>query len=163
MLVGVVSDTHNNITNIENIINIFNKEEVKLVIHTGDISKPQTLRLFSRLNCPMMGVFGNNDRIEKGLKEVCDEYNFNFQDPPFPLTLEDKKIAVFHEPELIDKYIKEHKDIQLIIHGHTHRYREETLNDIVFFNPGESAGSMKGKNALGIINLHSLQIRRIFF
>tara|TARA_Y100000746_G_scaffold205242_1_gene192270 strand:- start:369 stop:860 length:492 start_codon:yes stop_codon:yes gene_type:complete len=163
MLVGVVSDTHNNITNIENIINIFNKEEVKLVIHTGDISKPQTLRLFSRLNCPMMGVFGNNDRIEKGLKEVCDEYNFNFQDPPFPLTIEDKKIAVFHEPELIDKYIKEHKDIQLIIHGHTHRYREETLNDIVFFNPGESAGSMKGRNALGIINLHSLKIRRIFF
>ena len=163
MLVGVVSDTHNNITNIENIINIFNKEEVKLVIHTGDISKPQTLRLFSRLNCPMMGVFGNNDRIEKGLKEVCDEYNFNFQDPPFPLTLEDKKIAVFHEPELIDKYIKEHKDIQLIIHGHTHRYREETLNDIVFFNPGESAGSMKGKNALGIINLNRLKIRRIFF
>ena len=163
MLVGVVSDTHNNITNIENIINIFNKEEVNLVIHTGDISKPQTLRLFSRLNCPMMGVFGNNDRIEKGLKEVCDEYNFNFQDPPFPLTIEDKKIAVFHEPELIDKFIKEHKDVQLIIHGHTHRYREETLDNIVFFNPGESAGSMKGNNALGIINLNSLKIRRIFF
>jgi putative phosphoesterase len=111
----------------------------------------------------MMGVFGNNDRIEKGLKEVCDEYSFNFQDPPFPLTLEDKKIAVFHEPELIDKFIEQHKDVQLIIHGHTHRYREETLNDIVFFNPGESAGSMKGKNALGVINLNSLKIRRIFF
>jgi len=163
MLVGVVSDTHNNINNIENIINIFNKEEVNLVIHTGDISKPETLRLFSRLNCPMMGVFGNNDRIEKGLKEVCDECNFNFQDPPFSLTLEDKKIVVFHEPELIDKFIEQHKDVQLIIHGHTHRYREETLNDIVFFNPGESSGSTKGKNALGVINLNSLKIRRIFF
>ena len=107
MLVGVVSDTHNNLINIENIINIFNKEEVNIVIHTGDISKPETLRLFTRLNCPMMGVFGNNDRIEQGFKEVCDECNFNFQDPPFPLTLEDKKIAVFHEPELIDKFIKE--------------------------------------------------------
>jgi len=111
----------------------------------------------------MLGVFGNNDRIEKGLKEVCDECNFNFQDPPFPLTLGDKKIAVFHEPELIDGYIKEHEDVQLIIHGHTHRHREETLDNIIIFNPGESAGSLKGKNALGIINLNSLEIRRIFF
>ena len=163
MLVGVVSDTHNNITNMENIINIFNKEEVKWVTHTGEINKPQTLRLVSRWNWPMMGVFGNNDRIEKGLKEVCDEYNFNVQDPPFPLTLEDKKIAVFHEPELIDRYIKDHADVQLIIHGHTHRYREETLNNIIFFNPGESAGSLKGKNTLGVINLNNLEIRRIFF
>ena len=163
MLVGVVSDTHNNITNIENIINIFNKEEVNLVIHTGDISKAETLRLFSDLNCPMMGVFGNNDRIERGLKEVCYEYEFNFQEPPLSLSLDGKKIAVFHEPELIDVYIKEHADVELILHGHTHRYREETLNNIVIFNPGESAGSLKGKNALGIIDLDSLKIRRIFF
>ena len=163
MLVGVVSDTHNNIKNIENIINIFNEDEVNLVIHTGDISKAETLRLFSSLNCSMVGVFGNNDRIEKGLKEVCRENGFNFQEPPLSLTLEDKKIAVFHEPELIDRYTRDHADVQLIIHGHTHRYREETLNNIIFFNPGESAGSLKGNNALGIINLNNLEIRRIFF
>ena len=163
MDVGVVSDTHNNLKNIESIINIFNKEEVSLVIHTGDISKADTLRLFSDLNCPMAGVFGNNDRFEEGLKEVCYEYNFNFQNPPLSLTLEDKKIAVFHEPELIDSYIEEHADVKLIIHGHTHRYRKETRDNIIIFNPGESAGHLKGKNALGIINLESLKIRRIFF
>jgi len=163
MLVGVVSDTHNNIKNIENIINIFNEEEVNLVIHTGDISKAETLSLFSSLNCPMVGVFGNNDRIEKGLKEACHENGFNFQEPPLSLTLENKKIAVFHEPELIDRYVEENLDVQLIIHGHTHRYREETLNNIIFFNPGESAGSLKGKNALGLINLNNLEIRRVFF
>tara|TARA_B110000014_G_C20086774_1_gene568511 strand:+ start:1159 stop:1650 length:492 start_codon:yes stop_codon:yes gene_type:complete len=163
MIVGVVSDTHNNINNINNIINIFNNEKVSLVIHTGDISKPETLRLFSELDCPMVGVFGNNDRIEVGLKEVCHECDFNFQEPPLLLTLEDKKVAVFHEPELIDSYIKEHTDVQVIVHGHTHRYREETLNNILYFNPGESAGSLKGKNAIGVINLNNLKIRRIFF
>ena len=57
MLVGVVSDTHNNIKNIEKIINIFNKENADIVVHTGDISKATTLKLFSSLNCPLVGVF----------------------------------------------------------------------------------------------------------
>mgnify|MGYP001462864187 CR=1 FL=1 len=81
MLVGVVSDTHNNIKSVKAIIDIFNKEEVDYVIHTGDISKASTLQMFSNLNCKFLGVFGNNDRNEIGLEEVCEEFNFNFQEP----------------------------------------------------------------------------------
>ena len=163
MLVGVVSDTHNNIKNIKKIISLFNEEQVDLVIHTGDISKATTLEIFSDLNSPLVGVFGNNDRIEECLKEVCEEYNFNFQEPPLSLTLESKKVAVFHEPELIDGYIKEHKDTDIILHGHTHRHKEETTDGIIYFNPGESAGSMEGKSSIGLIYMHNLKIRRIFF
>ena len=36
-------------------------------------------------------------------------------------------------------------------------------NNITIFNPGESAGFFEGKNALGIINLKDLNIKRIFF
>ena len=163
MLVGVVSDTHNNIKNIKKIIYLFNEEQVDLVIHTGDISKASTLEIFSNLNSPLVGVFGNNDRIEEGLKEVCEVYDFNFQEPPLSLTLENKKVAVFHEPELIEGYIKDHQDTDLILYGHTHRYKEEKVGDIIYFNPGESAGSMEGKSAIGLINMCNLKIKRIFF
>jgi putative phosphoesterase len=163
VLVGVVSDTHNNIKNIKKVIYLFNEEQVDLVIHTGDVSKASTLEIFSNLNSPLVGVFGNNDRIEEGLQEVCDEYNFNFQEPPLSLTLENKKVAVFHEPELIEGYVKDNQDIDLILHGHTHRYKEETVGDIIYFNPGESAGSMKGKSAIGLIDMSNLKIKRIFF
>ena len=163
MIVGVVSDTHNNIKNIKKIIDLFNDEQVDLVIHTGDISKASTLEIFSNLNSPLVGVFGNNDRIEEGLKEVCKEYNFNFQEPPLSLTLENKKVAVFHEPELIAGHIKDHQNIDLILHGHTHRYKEEITDGIIYFNPGESAGSMEGKSAIGLIDMSNLNIKRIFF
>ena len=163
MIVGVVSDTHNNIKNIKKIIDLFNDEQVDLVIHTGDISKAATLEIFSNLNSPLVGVFGNNDRIEEGLEEVCEEYNFNFQEPPLSLTLENKKVAIFHEPDLIKDYIKKHKDTDLIFHGHTHRYREEIINKVTYFNPGESAGSLEGKSAIGLVNLNNLRIKRIFF
>ena len=61
MLIGVISDTHNNIKNIGKIISILNNEKVDLVIHTGDITKAETLKKFSLLNCPLTGVFGNNE------------------------------------------------------------------------------------------------------
>ena len=40
---------------------------------------------------------------------------------------------------------------------------QEKIDKIIYFNPGESAGSIVGKSALGIVNLNSLEIRRIFF
>ena len=52
MSVGVVSDTHNRVTNVEKIIDIFNDMEVDTVLHTGDITQAKTLSLFTRLNCP---------------------------------------------------------------------------------------------------------------
>ena len=163
MKIGVVSDTHNNLKNIEIIINLFNDEKVPLVIHTGDISSAKTLERFSKLNSELIGVYGNNDRNELGLKEVAQKNNFHFQEPPRKLSLIDREIAIFHEPDNIDPYLSENKLINVVLYGHTHRYENSTKNGILYFNPGESAGMQKGSNAIGILDLINLETRRIFF
>ena len=163
MLVGVVSDTHNNVKNIKNIINIFNTENVEFVIHTGDITNATSLEMFSNLGCRLIGVYGNNDRNEEGLEIVCQKYNFNFQEPPLSISLNNKKIAIFHEPDSISEYLDVNKNTDLVLHGHTHRYRKEIINDVLHFNPGESSGLIENKNSLGVINLNNLDIKRIFF
>ena len=106
MKVGVVSDTHNNLKNIEQIISLFNKEDISFVIHTGDITNKKSLEKFSELKADLVGVYGNNDRKEIGLKEAAKKHNFFFQEPPNLLTLNNRKIAIFHEPELIDSFLK---------------------------------------------------------
>ena len=163
MLLGVVSDTHNNSKNIDTIISLFNKKNVNLVIHTGDITNAKSLKKFSKLNCNLIGVYGNNDRNEKGLSEVARDYNFDFNDPPLRVTKHNKSIAIFHEPDSIDDYLSNNHDIDIILHGHTHRFREEKIGNTLIFNPGESAGFREGKNAIGIINLQDLSSERIFF
>ena len=163
MKIGVVSDTHNNLKNIEIIINLFNDEKVPLVIHTGDISNANTLKKFSKLNSKLIGVYGNNDRNESGLKEVAEKNNFQFQEPPRRLSLLDREIVIFHEPDKIDQFLSENQFINVVLYGHTHRYENITKNGVLFFNPGESAGMIKGKNAIGIINLKDLSLERIFF
>ena len=56
MLVGVVSDTHNNINNIKSIVELFNENNVETVVHTGDITNARSLEMFSELKCPLIGV-----------------------------------------------------------------------------------------------------------
>lgn len=163
MLIGVVSDTHNNIKNIKRIISLFNDEDVSSVIHTGDIASEKALDQFSTLNAKLIGVYGNNDRNESGLEGIAKKYSFKFQNPPKSIKILNKKITIFHEPDKIDSFIAENPGVDLILHGHTHRYRNEVKDNTLIFNPGESAGMLKGKNAIGIVDLKNLRARRIFF
>ena len=163
MLIGIVSDTHNNSKNIEQIISLFNDKDIELVIHTGDITNSKSLERFSRLNVNLIGVYGNNDKNELGLDDVARKKNFEFQSPPKLVTLSCRRIAIFHEPDDIENFLARNKDIDIILHGHTHRYRNENKNGTLIFNPGESAGMQKDKNAIGIVDLQTLEAKRIFF
>ena len=154
MLIGIVGDTHNNLKNISKICDIFNAEKVDLVVHTGDITLPKSLKAFKELNCKLLGVFGNNDVHEKSnLLEASDQFNCNLYDEPFSFELNNKKISVVHHPELINESLIRQADF--IFHGHTHRYRNEVINETIIFNPGECAGFLKGKNQIGILDIES--------
>ena len=151
MFIGVTGDTHNNLKNISKICDIFNEIEPSFVIHTGDITLPKSIKAFSKLKMPLIGVFGNNDELEKkGLIEVAKKFDCNFFDEPYKIEIGEKKIIIIHHPELINEEMVLNADF--ILHGHTHRYRSELIKDTLVFNPGECAGILKGKNNIGLVD-----------
>jgi len=162
VIIGVTGDTHNNLKNISTICSIFNKNATDLVFHTGDISLPKSLLAFKDLNCPLKAVFGNNDIGEKeGLIEASKEFECEISTEPFSIIINEKRIKVFHHPDLIDEEALSESD--LILHGHTHRYRLEKIDKCIIFNPGECAGILKGKNQIGLINLDKMESEIIRF
>ena len=163
MLVGVVSDTHNLVTSVERIIDIFNEQSVDIVIHTGDITKANTLNRFSRLDSKMIGVYGNNDLLEEGLKETSLINGFEFKEPPLTKNISGKRLLILHEPDRIEELLESEPTIDIVLHGHTHRYVNKELNGVKIFNPGECAGMLKGKNAVATIDLNKMSFKRIFF
>lgn len=163
MLLGVVSDTHNNLKNIYQVIDLFNARKVDFVVHTGDITNSNSLSKFSNLESQFFCVYGNNDLNEVGLEQTAKDNNFSLCLPPLIVDMGKRRIAIFHEPDLIKEFLLENNDLDIVLHGHTHRYREETLNNTLIFNPGESAGMLQGRNAIGIIDLDDMSISRIFF
>ena len=76
MRVGVISDTHDNARNVARMVEVLRAARVERVIHTGDITRPATLRLFGALGVPLFGVYGNNDREREPLAAAAAELGF---------------------------------------------------------------------------------------
>lgn len=154
MKIGVVSDTHNNLKNVRQIVELFNASNVDRVIHTGDISQAKTLDVLAGLQAPLWGVFGNNDQERDSLITACDHHGFQFQDPPLVLDWHQRQIIVVHDPLEFHGHLQDHHELAL--HGHTHRHRDEVAGQTRFFNPGECAGHMRGLNQIGLVDLDNL-------
>lgn len=160
MRIGVVSDTHNNLKNVRKIVELFNAEGVDRVIHTGDISQAKTLDVLACLDAPLFGVFGNNDQEREALTQAIERHGFAFQDPPLHLHWCERSIIVVHDPLEFEGHLAHQ---ELALHGHTHRYRLKTSGSQVIFNPGECAGMMAGRNAVGVVDLRTLECRVLNF
>ena len=160
MRIGVVSDTHNRLPNVQRIVALFNAAGVERVIHTGDVTQARTIHAFASLHVPLIGVFGNNDEREP-LAAAAAEHGFAFHDGPLHLTLAGRRIAVVHDPrELAAVRADEH---DLALHGHDHRYAAEREHGRLRFNPGECAGHMAGHNAVGVVDLTTLEVELLKF
>jgi hypothetical protein len=64
MKIGIISDTHDDITNTNKAIDIFEHNKVEIVIHAGDMISPPVINEFKRLTengVKFFGIFGNND------------------------------------------------------------------------------------------------------
>ena len=160
MRIGVVSDTHNNLKNVRKIVELFNAHEVDRVIHTGDISQAKTLDVLADLQAPLFGVFGNNDQERSALEHSIARHGFTFQDPPMHLEWFQRRIIVVHDPQEFAEHLTNQ---DLALHGHTHRYRLEQSAKQTIFNPGECAGMLVGRNAVGLVDLHTLSCEILNF
>ena len=97
MRIGVVSDTHDNLRNVQRIVELFNESNVDRVIHTGDITQPKTLDVLAGLDAPIVGVFGNNNHRES-LREAADRLGIELFEPPLELQWSGRKLVVVHDP-----------------------------------------------------------------
>jgi uncharacterized protein len=58
MKIGLISDTHNNIQNIQKAITSFNDKHVRVAIHAGDIVSPETVKVFEGIR--MIEIIGSS-------------------------------------------------------------------------------------------------------
>ncbi len=151
MRIGIVSDTHNQLRNVERIVELFNQAGVERVIHTGDITQAKVVALLGRLRMPVLGVYGNNDLEREALSAAADEHGIALSDPPLHLELGGRSLKVVHDPlDIQEHWLAQH---DVVLHGHNHRTVIERRGGCLVFNPGECAGIMAGHNSIGVLDL----------
>lgn len=162
MRIGVVCDTHNHIANVRRIVQLFENAGVERVIHTGDVTQPKTLAALAGLSVPLVGVYGNNDVPERpALDAAAADHGFDFRDPPWSFSWGDRRIVVAHDPRELEAVDPARHDV--LLHGHTHRLRVERRHGRLVFNPGECAGHVPGLNAVGMVDLSTMDVTLLHF
>lgn len=158
-MIGIMSDSHDNMAAIREAVKFFNEAEVELVIHAGDMISPFTAKEIKNLNADFKAVFGNNDGERDGLrhffKGIC------YHDDFLELELNGKKTAVIHgtTEDIVEALVKS-RNYDIVIRGHTHKL-EIRKGKCMMINPGETCGYLSGKKTVVLLDPEDLSYETI--
>lgn len=141
MKLAIISDSHDNIPNIEKFLGWAKENKIESIIHCGDIAAPGMIKeLFGPAGIPFHCVFGNVADREL-LPKVCEEFaGDKCYGDEGELVIDDLKIAFCHFPEAAKELAATGK-FNLVFYGHTHKPWMETLpNGCQLINPGTLGG-----------------------
>ncbi len=154
MLIGVIADTHDNMDMLKKAVDLFNERGVGLVLHAGDYVAPFTSREFRRLECKLVGVFGNNDGEKFGLVKQFEGIG-KLHEGVHQLEVEgNKKIAITHYPEIAET-LAGSDAYDVVVYGHTHRPDIRKKGHLII-NPGECGGWLEGTSTVAILDVATL-------
>ncbi|MBN1220911.1 MAG: metallophosphoesterase [Anaerolineae bacterium] len=156
MLIGVLSDIHDNLENLRRALEIFKARGVQALIFCGDFCSPIPSREMAggfggEIHC----VFGNGDGDRFTISNVAHtQYpNLKLHGEYAELEFDGVKIAVTHYPFYAEALART-GDYQAVFCGHTHELHEERIGDCLWLNPGEVLG-WKGRATCAVYDTAS--------
>lgn len=135
MLIGILSDSHGRFRVVSRALDLFDSLGVEHIIHCGDVGDESVFDEF--VGRPLTFVWGNTDVPSAALCAYLKDLHI---DPPngVPTRIElgGKRFAVFHGHEHDLGRTLQSRDLDYILHGHTHVRRDERYGRCRVINPG---------------------------
>ncbi|MBE0520973.1 MAG: metallophosphoesterase [Candidatus Methanoperedenaceae archaeon] len=157
MKIGIISDTHDNQSAIDEAVRVFNREEVELVIHAGDWNAPFSMVRLARAKARIVGVFGNVDGERDFMKEKAEEAGVEILGDSGELEEGGIKIALYHgNQEMFVDALSRSGMYNVVARGHTHNPELKNTGSCLVINPGEGCGYLTGKRTLVILDTASM-------
>lgn len=159
MRIGLLSDTHNNKDDLAEALKILDRESVRLVIFCGDVVDPALVPFFAGLELHL--VEGNIDHDPEGLRRAIARLgNGSTFGLEYTTTIDGRRIAALHG-HLTDRLNEViHSGLyDYVIHGHSHRRRDERIGATRVINPGALGGVQYEKRSFAILDPATDQLR----
>jgi putative phosphoesterase len=142
MLIGVLSDIHDNLDNLRKALKIFKDRGVQALIFCGDFCSPIPSRVMAgEFQGDVHCVFGNGDGDRFAMLNAANTRypNLKLHGEYAELEFEGVKVAVTHYP-FYARALARTGDYQAVFSGHTHEAREERIVGCLWVNPGDILG-----------------------
>lgn len=132
MKIGIISDTHKKLKKAQKALNVLLENGAEFIVHAGDIVEVEVLELLENCGKRYVAVYGNNDA-----HLVAYHNEYNLVQEPYYFKLADTKFKLMHLPFYMTP------DTEVILFGHTHKFKSEFNNGTLFLNPGEACARNK--------------------
>ncbi len=158
MKIGLISDTHNDVEMTKKAIEIFKSHDVKMIIHSGDLTSPKMLHLFVGIECKF--VLGNVDLDIELINNEARGLGFGTVERTCDLKIDNKRILVIHGNDVsIFRKAVASGEYDYIIKGHTHFFENYVSNNARIINPGSLYGS--DEHTIVILNTANEMVKKI--
>ncbi|MEX0642234.1 MAG: YfcE family phosphodiesterase [Pirellulales bacterium] len=154
MRLGILSDTHGQVSLTRPALRLFESLDVDTVLHCGDIGSPEVVELFSPW--PTHFVFGNCDdnlaELTAAMEAAGQSCHGQFGD----LTFDGIRIALLHSHDrrrfrqTVDSGV-----YRLVCYGHTHVAAIDHRGDTIVLNPG--AIYRANPHSVAVVDLPAVQ------
>ncbi len=149
MKIGIISDTHDHIDNIQKAVELFNLEQCEVVLHAGDFVAPFALKAMHKINGKIIAVLGNNDGEKEGLLDSIRDGDL-LNTGTFEFELDNKKFLLTHDPAHLPDKASWGK-FDYVVYGHLHE-KEYISGKPIVINPGECCGWVSGSASVVILD-----------
>jgi hypothetical protein len=157
-MIGIMSDSHDNLPAIRKAVELFNRVDCSLVLHAGDVVAPFAGKELGNLKCPVKAVFGNCDGEKDGLMRAFEEFG-QIRQAPLLFSHENLQFWLSHYPVENQKPA----GVDVLVFGHTHRAQVNRDNNFLVVNPGETGGWVNGISSVAILDPATLVVDIIKF
>jgi len=148
-MVGILSDSHDNLDGIKSAVRVFLDAGCTLVLHAGDFVAPFAARELQALGGRIKAVFGNCDGEKKGLEQVFQTLG-EIKEPPFTFSHDGLRFLLTHVHLDVRRYAAS-REYDVVVFGHTHKPDVAEESGTLLINPGESGGWLSGRRTVALL------------
>ncbi len=151
-MIGLISDTHDNLDAIRAAVRLFNDAGCDLVLHAGDVVAPFAAREMAGLRCPVRAVFGNCDGERDGLVEAFASFGAAISAGPARVEHAGRVLLLVHTDRDAERLLASTPS-DILVYGHTHRAEVRKAADgRLVVNPGEAGGWLRGRKTVALLD-----------
>ena len=161
MLIAVMSDSHDNIWNLQKALVIVKKKGAGMIIHCGDFIAPFMLKELEEAGIPVHGVFGNNDGDQYLLTKFSLTVfsNITLHGIIGQVDIDGFTIGFTHQG-MVAEGLAAGDSYKMVCFGHSHEYLIEKIGQTIYLNPGEIMGK-DGSPGFCFVNTETAEVERV--